>query len=180
MGEARVLAPEELVSEILRKLQAKPHSSTWHEYKLAPDPSEPAAYTIIVGAGFSYGVVPLTAELMRETIGDYYIPDQDGAFGQRPPKALRKHSASFWAEFNEASKQAGLPLVELDREHLPVEPGEAYHPLFAYEGANALFRKKGERPGDGKRFVKGFLRYALSRHFASGGPATGSAHLHDY
>jgi hypothetical protein len=31
-----------------------------------------AAYTMIVGAGFSYGVVPLTEELLHERIGDFY------------------------------------------------------------------------------------------------------------
>ena len=204
MGEPRVLVPEELVSEIRRKLQAKPHSSTWHEYKVAPDPVEPAAYTMIVGAGFSYGVVPLTAELMRETIGDYYIPDQDGAFGQRPPEALRKHSAGFWGEFNEASKQAGLPVIELDRERLPAGPGEAYQTLFAYKGANALFGKEEARPKrksyvdrlleergstmnrppqkdpeGGKRFVKGFLRYVLSPGSEHGFGSTGRMELND-
>ena len=97
MGDLRILTPEELVSEIRRRLQARIRPSTWHEYKVAPDSVEPAAYTLIVGAGFSCGVIPLTGQLMRETIGDYYIPDQDGAFGQRPSQALRKHSASFWA-----------------------------------------------------------------------------------
>ena len=204
MGELRILAPEELVSEIRRKLQVKPRSLTWHDYKIAPDPVEPAAYTLVVGAGFSSGVVPLTGQLMQETIGDYYIPDQDGAFGRRPPKALRKHSASFWIEFNQACREARLPVVELDRQHLPAEPGKAYQTLFAYEGANALFKKKEARPKrksfhdrlleqrgltvnrppdkdpkDGKRFVKGFLRYVLSPGSEHGYGSTGRIELND-
>jgi hypothetical protein len=43
--------------------------------KLDEEPRPPrAAYALIVGAGFSYPVVPLTRELLHERIGDFYYP----------------------------------------------------------------------------------------------------------
>jgi tetratricopeptide (TPR) repeat protein len=102
---------------------------------------EGSAYTMIVGAGFSYGVVPLTKELLHERIGDfYYALDKtlDGSI-ERSRRQAEKLSRDYWKEFNSAGSLAGEPLVELDRKGLPVNPSLAYQNLFTYRTANALF-----------------------------------------
>ena len=73
-----------------------------------------AAYTMIVGAGFSCGVVPMTKDLMHEWIGDFYYPfDTTGA--ERTPRQRRKLSRDYWKEFNAAAIRNNLPAVELDQ-----------------------------------------------------------------
>ena len=187
MNSVRILTPDALIEQVRAKLQTEPYKSGWHDYRVAPDPTNPAAYALIVGAGFSHGVVPLVRELMHETIGGYYIPDQDQPSMERPASVLREHSADFWAEFNQTATQKGLAVVPVDGRGLPEDPGAAYQHLFTYQGANALFaltepneqrlsfveqQQQGraaksadqERRGPqdtGERFMKGFLRYVM-------------------
>jgi hypothetical protein len=96
-----------------------------------------AAYAMIVGAGFSYGGVPLTKELLRERIGDFYYPAESE--GRRSRKECRELSADYWKEFNVAASHAGEKPVEMDDAGLPANPSEAYQHLFSYRVANALF-----------------------------------------
>jgi hypothetical protein len=139
MTSVRILTPEALVEQVRAKLETEPYEPGWHDYMVAPDPTNPAAYALIVGAGFSHGVVPLVRELMHETIGGYYIPDQDQSAMERPTSVLQEHSRDFWAEFNKAAAANRLPVVAVDGRGLPEDPGAAYQYLFTYEGANALF-----------------------------------------
>jgi hypothetical protein len=189
MIDVPTITEEELVRRIKAKLDSKPFKPDYSDFDVAPAPIEPATYVLILGAGFSYGVVPLVDELVRQKIGDYYHPDQGGSSDERPTEVLRKDSASFWAEFNEAAARAKLQIVDLDREGLPKNPGAAYQRLFMYDGANMLFTQRGpkkskpsyikrprqqhaerqepmrrrEEPSNtGERFVKGFLRYVLA------------------
>jgi len=138
------LAPAALIKEVQDKLAARPYTPRHSDFDLAPSP-QPAAYALIVGAGFSYPVVPLVKELMRETIGGYYIPDLDQTLG-RPADALRRNSAEFWAQFNKAAREKGLTTVALDGEGLPRDATEAYQNLFAHEVADALFARKEPKP----------------------------------
>lgn len=199
MVDIPTITQDELVERIEAKLASRPYRASYSAFRVAPAPTVPAAYALILGAGFSYGVVPLVGELMRETIGDYYYPDQDMSSLQRPADVRRRDAANFWAEFNRAAMSEGLPSVALDDEGLPEEPGAAYQYLFTYEGADVLFaqlgpkkgsswlehlrRRRGgsqvpepwpeERPNTGERFVKGFLRYVLDRGAEHGYGATG-------
>jgi hypothetical protein len=199
MSDVRTLTPDELVEHIRAKLEARPFKLSYSDYSLAPSPTERAAYTLIVGAGFSHDVVPLVSALMCETIGGYYYPDQDGSSLERPASVLRKDSANFWAEFNKAAVQNALPVVEVDRKGLPVRPGAAYQNLFTYQGANVLFalrkprgaswldriKQQRESPEElrqepqdtGERFMKGFLRYVLDPGSESGYGSTGRSDL---
>jgi len=197
------ITQDELVERIKAKLKARPHTSSYSHFSVAPAPTEPAAYVLILGAGFSYGIVPLVDELMQQTIGDYYYPDQD-QWGKRPASVNRKDSARFWKEFNEAATKTKLPLVELDSKGLPKNPGAAYQYLFTYEGANVLFAQpepkskrmgflerlqqqregsqapkelREEKPSAGERFVKGFLRYVLDPGAEHGYGSTGRREL---
>jgi hypothetical protein len=191
-----------LVERIKTKLESRPYTPTYSHFSVAPSPTEPAAFVLLLGAGFSYGVVSLVDELMQETIGDYYYPDQD-QWGQRSAGVLRKNSADFWGEFNTAAKEEKLPTVKL-MEGLPENPGEAYQSLFTYEGAEALFaqlkpkskkktymerleqlrggnqapkEQREEQPSIGERFVKGFLRYVLDPGAEGGWGSTGRNQL---
>src|ERR1700760_2082971 len=110
----RVLTGDELVAHVHAQLEAQPRTSNYSHFSVAPDPAEAAAYALIVGAGLSFGVVPLVRELMYETIGDYYFPDQGHAAMERPVSVLRKKSADFWAELNQAAATNGLPLVAVN------------------------------------------------------------------
>lgn len=191
------ITPDELIGRIKTRLGSHKPTRTWSHYSTALEAIEPAAYVLILGAGFSYGVVPLVDELVKQTIGDYYIPDMDQS-GPRPVSLLRKHSAHFWAEFNEAAAKGKLPVVALDREGLPRNPGAAYQSLFTFDAANLLFarteketrtrekrswigrlkqRRERARTGEerpegnptiGAGFVKGFLRYVLDPGCESG------------
>ena len=204
MAYVRTLTPDELVNRIRAKLETQPHKPSYSAYSVAPSPPEPAAYALIVGAGFSYGAVPLVRELMHETIGGYYCPDQDQSSLERPASVLRADAANFWAEFNETAANCGLPVVAVDGEGLPTDPGAAYRNLFTYEGANVLFALKEARervpswlgrlqqqrdtakppderrqdPQDtGERFVKGFLRYVMDPGYEYGHGSTGRSDL---
>ena len=95
MNDVLTITQDELVERIKAKLESRPHTATYSHFSLAPAPTEPAACVLILGAGFSYGVVPLVDELMQQAIGDYYYPDQDQTSLERPPSVLRKLSASF-------------------------------------------------------------------------------------
>ncbi len=197
------LTPDELVERVRVELETEPHKSDYHDYLIAPAPAKPAAYALIVGAGFSYGVVPLVRELMHETIGGYYIPDQDQSSMERPARVLRKNSAIFWSQFNNAAIENGLPVVPVDSKGLPENPGAAYQALFTYDGANALFalkeraeakrkpsfteRLQQQREGTsarapeavqyGELFVKGFLRYVMDIGYEHGYGSTGRSDL---
>ena len=166
-------------------------------------PVEPAAFSMIVGAGFSFGVVPTATELMLERIGDFYFPDQDMSSLERPRSLSQEHSASFWLEFNEAAAKAGRPGVTLNNRKLPIDCAAAYNRLFDYEVANLLFAKRrranaGHRgylgrlrrgraepppslsPGDpslGSSFVRGFLRYVLAPGVEHGDGLTGRSEV---
>jgi hypothetical protein len=198
-----IIPQDELVLRIKAKLESRPHTPRYSHFSVAPSPAEPAAFVLLLGAGFSYGVVPLVGELMQETIGDYYYPDQD-QWGKRPAVVLRKNSADFWREFNTAAREEKLPIVALDEKGLPTSPGAAYQSLFTYEGAKALFRQlkpkakrmsylerleqsrepsqvpkeqREEQPNTGERFVKGFLRYVLDPGAEHGWGSTGRNQL---
>jgi hypothetical protein len=198
MIDVPTITQDELVERIKSKLESKPHKASYSHFSVAPDPTEPAAYVLILGAGFSYGIVPLVYELMHQTVGDYYYPDQDQSSLKRPARVLRKDSANFWKEFNKAAAKGGLPTVDLDVKGLPKDPGAAYQYLFTYEGANVLFaqlepekrstyldrllKRRADRvkPED---FVRGFLRYVLDPGAESGFGSTGrielnSAHIY--
>jgi hypothetical protein len=203
MIDVPTITQDELVEVIKTNLASRPHTPSYSHFSLAPAPTEPAAYVLILGAGFSFGVVPLVDELMQQTIGDYYYPDQD-QWGKRPASVNRKDSARFWAEFNEAAAKERLPSVELDSNGLPKNPGAAYQCLFTYEGPNVLFAQLGpkrkrksllerlqqqregsqapkeereEKPNTGERFVKGFLRYVLDPGAEHGYGSTGRSEL---
>lgn len=203
MSDVLTITQDELVERIKAKLKSRPHTPDYHDFMVAPAPTEPAAYVLILGAGFSYGVVPLVDELMQQTIGDYYYPDQDQS-GNRPAGVNRKDSARFWKEFNQAAEKENLPVIELDRKGLPKNPGAAYQCLFTFEGANVLFtqlapksKKKSfleriqerravsqaskeqreGKPNTGERFVRGFLRYVLDPGAEHGYGSTGRSEL---
>jgi hypothetical protein len=199
------LTSDGLVERVRARLEAEPYSPRYHDFLIAPPPTKPAAYTLIVGAGFSYGAVPLVRELMHETIGDYYFPDQDQSSMERPVNVLRKDSAAFWSEFNEAAAANGSSGVAVDGKGLPENPGAAYQRLFTYEGANALFALKERAEGNrkpsyierlqqqreenrqvksppevekyGEQFVKGFLRYVIDIGYEHGYGSTGRSDL---
>jgi hypothetical protein len=204
MIDAPTITQDELVERIQAKLAFRPHTSSYSHFSVAPASTEPAAYALILGAGFSYGVVPLVHELMQETIGDYYYPDQDQAAIERPASVLRKDSARFWTEFNESAAEKELAIVALDGKSLPKNPGAAYQSLFEYEVADVLFARRqreprrksylqrlqelggdhevpeeqrAEKPNPGERFVKGFLRYVLDPGGEHGWGSTGRSEL---
>lgn len=204
MNNIPIINQEELVGMIKTKLESKPYKASYSHFSEAPAQTESAAYVLILGAGFSYGIVPLVNELMQQTIGDYYYPDQDQSSVERPARVLRKDSAHFWAEFNEAAVGKKLPIVELDGRGLPKNPGAAYQRLFAYDGANVLFAQtepekrnlsflesleqqraghqapkdgREKRSNTGERFVKGFLRYVLDPGSEHGSGSTGRNRL---
>jgi hypothetical protein len=206
MTKLTTITQDELIKRIKAQLKSEPKSTIYSDFSLEPVPVQPAAFTLILGAGFSYGVVPLVNELMQETIGDYYYPVQDQSSERRPAEVLRKNSTSFWLEFNDAAAKKNLPTVALDAEGLPENPGAAYQRLFTYEGANILFtpqepdeeqlsfierfgqhRKSLRAPEElqekptnrGERFVKGFLRYVLDPGTEHGYGSTGRNRLND-
>lgn len=158
-----------------------------------------AAYAMIVGAGFSYGSVPLTKELLHEHIGDFYYPDQDMSARERSREQCRKLSADYWKEFNAAASHAGEKPIETDDAELPANPSEAYQHLFSYRVAKALFspttglnaesllarlqRQRDAARGApaaplsiaGEKFVKEFLHYVLDPrgYYSSHGHGSG-------
>jgi hypothetical protein len=157
-----IFTAAELVRHVAEKVSSTPPSPTYSHYQLAPTPPAPAPYVLILGAGFSRGIVPLVRELMCETIGDYFVPDQDQSSLVRPAPALREHSATFWSDLNAAARQRGATPIALDDGGLPVDAGAAYRALFEIEDA---------------RFVRGFLQYVLDAGSEHGHGSTGRADL---
>jgi hypothetical protein len=99
--------------------------------------------TQILGAGFSYGAVPLVRELMHETIGAYYCPDQDQSSLERPQRILQKNAAEFWCALEKCASRRGWPAIPLDGNGLPSNPGDAYKTLFSYRLVNEPFACSG-------------------------------------
>lgn len=199
-----VLDQTGLIDRIVVTLRRDEPKQLYNDFSPELVPVEPAAFAMIVGAGFSYGVVPLVNALMCEWIGDYYFADQDMSSLERPESSRRKNSAGFWKEYNEVAAQAGYALVELDKKKLPVDCAAAYNHLFAYEAANLMFaghRDPGEWSGGhygkllrsaglvpppapgaatlGGRFVRGFLRYVLAPGAEHGHGVTGRSPMNE-
>src|SRR5437773_310065 len=156
-----IKSPAELIEDIRAKLSEKPDG-------------EGAAYALIVGAGFSYGVMPMTEELMRERIGDYYYYENVYEGDEQVQRLCRE----YWKEFNAASVESGEPTVQLDRHGLPLDPAAAYQLLFTHRALNAFFalapvpstyidRLKKSRPVEepkmrkGEKFGREFLKEML-------------------
>ncbi len=144
-------SPEQVIEQVRLKLSEAPTQKG-------------AAYTLIVGAGFSHGVVPVTKELLHERIGDYYFDNPDSL--QRSSRQKEKLSALFWREFNAAGSPDGEDLVKLNEQNLPVDPTAAYQLLFTYRVANLMWSNGADaRPRSrvigGESFVKDFLRHVL-------------------
>jgi hypothetical protein len=116
--------PDQAIAEIRAKMAEAPHEKR-------------AAYSLILGAGFSYGIVPLARDLVHEHIGDYFYPNQSDVVRQKRQK--RKLSASFWRDFNATASLCSEPVVELNEEGLPEDGTKAYQRLFTGQVANALF-----------------------------------------
>lgn len=197
-----LLTQNELIAKITTELGSAPKTESYSAYAAAPVPSLAPAYVLIVGAGFSYGVVPLVNELILQTIGDHYYPDQDQSSMKRPESVQRKDSAQFWKLFNRKAEKAGLPTLELDRAGLPKTPAAAYQYLFDYRVADLMIapedrpptgfyeglvsqrrRSQGLAPEVGKAqsrgapFVKGFLRFVLDPGCEHGFGSTGRNEL---
>ena len=119
-----------LISRVIATLARDAPMPTYDDYSPELVPVEPAAFSMIVGAGFGFGAVPMVAELMLERIGDFYFPDQDMSSLERPRSVCRKNSAGFWREFNEAAAKVGRPEVTLNNRDLPVDCAAAYNRLF--------------------------------------------------
>ena len=188
-----------LIRRIVATLAREAPMPLYDDYSPQLVPVEPAAFSMIVGAGFSFSVVPMVTELMHERIGDFYFPDLDMSSLKRPPKVCRANSAGFWQEFNEAAAKVGRPGVALNKRKLPDDCAAAYNRLFDHEVATLLFadcRHAGEREGGyvaalrrpkgiapppptpetamlGSRFVRGFLRYVLAPGSEHGHGVTG-------
>ncbi len=195
----QILDQAALIGHIVATLRRSAPRRRYGAYDPALVPVEPATFAMVVGAGFSYGAVPLVQPLMCEWIGDYYYPDQDMSSLERPVAVRRRDSADFWKEFNTAATRAGLPPVELDKRKLPIDCAAAYNTLFAYDAANLLFANvhashavggrwlrgmlpKARQPAAplstealtlGSRFVRGFLRYVLAPGCEHGDGVTG-------
>lgn len=200
MTDVPTINQDEFVEQIRAKLESKPYTPRYSDFDVSPPRIEPAAYVLLLGAGFSYGVVPLVDELMQQTIGDYYYPDQN-QWHERPESSRKKNSRLFWADFNKAAERKNLRIVELEQ-GLPKFPGAAYQELFTYIGARALFgqsvpkpktyveryqearqitqpfeKQREEESNEGERFVKGFLRFILLPGIEAGFGATGRMRL---
>jgi hypothetical protein len=202
MATFRSWTPRELADRICETV-GKPRSPQWSHFNAALVPTEAAPYALVVGAGFSYGVVPLVRELMHETIGNYYYPDQDQSSMPRDRGTARTDSAAFWEEVNAAAERAGQDAIAVDASGLPADPGSAYQTLFTYRLVNELFAQAPKRAiswvesiaqrrrratsnestmpatraNVGERFLKGFLRYVLDPGSESGYGSTGRVGL---
>ena len=207
MPDFEILTPGEFVRRVGDTVSSKHRRSTYSSVQFAPTPVVPAPYALIVGAGFSAGVVPLVKELMYETIGDYLFFDQDQSSMQRASRDLRKHSAMVWSEINAAAKRRGASGVALDGNGLPYDAGEAYRALFEIDDARVVFARiprprsrsgllermtrarraaRGENPPieetppvDGVEFVRGFLQYVVNPGSEHGHGSTGRTDLND-
>lgn len=157
----RIHMRDELVEIIRTKVLSAPRQELYHHFRPTLIPALPAPYTLIVGAGFSAGVVPLVRELMTETIGDYFIPDQDQSSLPRPSDALRRHSRDFWRDFNRIAAQRAMPAIAVDNRRLPVDPGVAYQTLFSSQAVLAEMVDSEPEPPPRQRYVERLraLRY---------------------
>jgi hypothetical protein len=159
--------------------------------KLSEQPrKEDAAYALIVGAGFSYGVVPMTKELLHELIGSYYYLSDGNT--ELSCEEARDKSRDYWQEFNNVCEKSGEPSIELDK-GLPANDSLAYQELFTYRIANAHFGSPSYQPSrflarwnkarpavksmsapkmlSGEQFVRDFLRHVLDPGaYLSGAP----------
>lgn len=195
----RLLTRAELVEIVRTRVRSAHRPEPYHHFRPTLVPAAAAPYTLIAGAGFSAGVVPLVRELMTETIGDYFFPDQDQSSIPRPSDVRRGHSRDFWREFNRIAAHRAQPEVVVDDQGLPTEPGTAYQALFSSQDVldqmvnpepvqrqrpsflgklreQRLKASEVELPSReplGDRFLRGFLRYVIDPGSESGHGSTG-------
>jgi hypothetical protein len=70
MAATGTLSPQLLVEQIRQKVGSL-RPSKWHDFRPELESTGQAPFALIVGSGFSYGVVPFVRELMHETIGAF-------------------------------------------------------------------------------------------------------------
>jgi tetratricopeptide (TPR) repeat protein len=81
-----------------------------------------SAFTLVLGAGFSYGLVPLTRQMMREEIGAWAERELDASLERK-----RSLTAQFWRHFNAQNERYGTSCrVVLDADGLPSDATAAY------------------------------------------------------
>ncbi|MBL8352085.1 MAG: hypothetical protein JNL87_17450 [Burkholderiaceae bacterium] len=194
-----------LVDQVVASLRRSEPRAHYHVARPTLVPVEPAAYTLVVGAGFSAGVVPMVRELMQQTIGGYYfVGDMEGTASDRSPSWLRRRSGEFWREFNAAAHRLhGCDAVALrSRDGQPLDCAAAYRTLFQFDIATEMFRTRpedrpqrrrprhgslraavdgGDSPGAdaelGRDFVQGFLEYIVAPGIEHGSGFTGRTKL---
>src|SRR5436190_22028684 len=128
------VTPEQLVTHVQDTL-----------FRESTDTDNAPAYTLILGAGFSYGVVPTTWQMMREEIGPWFAGNR--GHDDLPGDEKKALTRAFWADFNRKNAEKGTRSngyeiqVRLDAEGLPRDATLAYQTVSkgnALHGINTV------------------------------------------
>jgi hypothetical protein len=138
----QILPENEAVDQIVETVQQAP-------------PRE-APFTLVLGSGFSFGLVPTVRELITETLplwmralkeGQTFEEQFDIPVEQRP-----KIAAAFWRGFLTSNSNRGLQL-SLDSEGLPENFAAAYQAVFSPKFRGAI-----GRPLQARNFQRTLMR----------------------
>ncbi len=100
-----------------------------------------APFALVLGSGFSFGLVPTTRELVEECLPLWLHAKGDRAsyakLKQEPTRDRRKIAADFWEQFVVRNRPKGCVLTLHPQTHLPTNFAEAYQAVFShqYDGA---------------------------------------------
>ena len=115
-----------------------------------------AAYTLILGAGFSVPSIPMTSTVVREAIGEFDAESEADERVELTPSQRERRSIKFWEEFNEEAPEDLL--VELNPVGLPRDHGAAYRSLFAARVKHPKFFGTALAAAYLRKFQEWFLR----------------------
>jgi hypothetical protein len=150
----RKLSEKQAIDQIIRSVKRAPPGD--------------APFALVLGAGFSFGLVPTAKELVTQHLPVWWQASGD-------PEKYRRLLANkntdstvllakeFWKEFTETNRDRGL-LLKLNVHGLPENIAEAYQAAFSPDYDNAV-----GAPADARKFQRALMqleRYRLNAaHF---------------
>jgi hypothetical protein len=119
-----------------------------------------APFVLVLGAGFSRGLVPTTREVVEEALPLWlHARRTEASFASQrvlSPERRRTLAVDFWRRFVDDNRHCGLHL-EFDDRGLPKDAPAAYSAAFdnAFRGALATPARARESPPPNQRTPKG-------------------------
>jgi tetratricopeptide (TPR) repeat protein len=116
-----------------------------------------APFALVLGAGFSHGLVPTTRELVTRSLPLWMTSKDQGVpykqlASDTSPEESNRIAAQFWKKFEDDNRRYGLKL-SFNTQGLPGDNAEAYQAAF-----NPQFDGAVGAPSDARKFQRALMR----------------------